>query len=211
MSDDFIEEIKEEVRYDQLKAIWDEYGNYIIGIILTIFLASVGYVVWHSQKEQRVLEQTLKYEKALEAFAGKDSPKDMSNLDDLIKDGSLGYKVLSIFKKAGETTSESEIETILAEVTDDKSIDAFYRDLARLQIIMQKFDSNNAKMFLDELEILANSSSKVQTAALELQGFAYIKLSAFNRARESFDQILKSDRASQAMKVRARAMLETLG
>ena len=71
------------MRNDQLLARWREYGNIIIGAILAIILATIGYLFWHSHQEKKLLEQTLIYEKNIQLSANKDN-KDKEEKPDYI-------------------------------------------------------------------------------------------------------------------------------
>ncbi|HBN21990.1 MAG TPA: hypothetical protein DD412_01980 [Holosporales bacterium] len=207
MSDDLIEEIKEDIRNDQLVAFWNEYGNIIIGAIIGIVLMTVGYLFWHSHQEQKLLDQTLVYEKNLELDPSKAEKADYSSL---IKDGSMGYQILGSFEQARLSSSTKEAEDLLKSMANNTSYDSFYRETAALQAIMRKFDSTNGAVLLEDLDPLVNKTSPLQAAALELQAFAYLKLRQTKKASEVFISVAKHPQAPQSMRVRAQAMLETI-
>ena len=138
MSDDLIEEIKEDIRNDQLVAFCNEYGNIIIGAIIGIVLMTVGYLFWHNHQEQKLLEQTLAYEKNLELDPAKGENADYTSL---IKDGSVGYQILGSFEQARLSSSAKDAEDLLKSMASNTSYDSFYRETAALQAIMRKFDS----------------------------------------------------------------------
>lgn len=207
MSDDLIEEIKEDIRNDQLVAFWNEYGNIVIGVIIAIVLMTVGYLFWHNHQEQKLLDQTLIYEKNLELT---DSKAEKPDYAPLIKDGSKGYQILGSFEQARLSSSTKEAEDLLKSMANNTSYDAFYRETAALQAIMRKFDSTNGSVLLEDLETLVNKASPLQAAALELQAFAYLKLRQSKKASEVFLSVAKHPQAPQSMRVRAQAMLETI-
>lgn len=207
MSDDFIEEIKEDVRNDQLVAIWNEYGNVIIGSIIAIILATIAYLFWHDHQKEKLLEQTLAYEKNLNIEVSKGQKPDYTSL---IDGGSTGYKIMGIFEQARAASSAKETEDLLTSLAENSSFDGFYRQLAELQAIMGTFDSTNGKVLLESLENLVDKESPLQSAAIELQGFAHLKLNNIKMARQAFSSVAQHPQAPQSMRVRARAMLETL-
>lgn len=210
MSDNFIEEIKEEVRNDQIQALWREYGNVIIGFIITIIIATIGYLLWHSHKEDQLVEQTLAYEKNI-AFAADSTQKDQADFSKLQANGTKGYQLLSSFQGAALVSSLADVKAELEKITENSSYNAFYRQLAQLQIVMKKFDSTNGKELLKDLEILVGTKSIVQAAALELAAFAHMKLNNGAAAKATFVQVAQHPNATQSMVVRARAMVEMLG
>lgn len=207
MSDDFMEEVKEDVRNDQLLAIWHAYGNIIIGAIIAIILATIGYLFWHNHQEKKILEQTLAYEKNITLDTSKGEKPDYSSL---IQDGSMGYKIMGTLEQARSAATSKEAQDLLKAMADNSSFDGFYRQLAELQMIMKKFDSTNGKELLSDLEDLVAKESPVQAAALELQGFAHLKLSNVKAALQSFSSVAQHPQAPQSMRTRAYAMVETL-
>ncbi len=207
MSDDFMKEIKEDVRHDQLLAIWNDYGNVIIGAIIAIILATIGYLFWHNHQEEKLLEQTLAYEKNLDLEVSKGEKPDYSSL---IQEGSTGYKIMGIFEQARSAGTAQEASDLLKSLADNSSFEGFYRQLAELQLVMKKFDSTNGKVLLENLENLVSKESFVQSAAIELQGFAYLKLRNIKAALQAFSSVAQHPQAPQSMRIRARAMLEML-
>lgn len=202
MTDDFMEEIKEDVRNDQLLALWNEYGNIIIGAIIAIIIATAGYLFWHNHQEQKQLEQTLVYEQNLES-----KTPDFKNV---INGGSTGYKIMGTLKQAKAASNTQESEALLKSLANDTDLNAFYRQSAALMAIMKKFDSTNGKVLLEELQNLLSKDSAILPAALELQAFAYLKLENTQAASQAFLAVAKNQKAPQSMQIRARAMLEML-
>ncbi len=183
MSDDLIEEIKEDIRNDQLVAFWNEYGNFVIGAVIAIVLMTIGYLFWHTHQEKKLLDQTLIYEKNLEPDPSKGEKADYSLL---IKEGSAGYQIMGIFEQARLAASTKEAEDLLKALANNTSYDAFYRETAALQGIMRKFDSTHGTVLLEELESLVTKNSPLQAAAIELQAFAYLKLRSLKKSFPSF-------------------------
>lgn len=204
MKDNFIEEIKEEVRNDQMMAIWREYGNIIIGVVVAILLATAGYVFWHGQQEKKLKNYTLQFEAAV-----KDADLDALNT---LQDGSTkGYEMLSGFTKASlEPNLDASLKD-LDEIASAAKFGSFYRQAAELQRIMKKFDITNGAEILDDLKPLIETTSVIQSAAFELKGFAHMKLGQKKQAIESFIAVSEHPNATQSMRMRAAAMVEQLG
>mgnify|MGYP002782253090 FL=1 len=72
---ELIEEIKEDVRLDQLINFWKKYSNFIIGGLLTIILATIGYVVWGHVNHQKNQKYAAVYEEALRTSDKGESDK----------------------------------------------------------------------------------------------------------------------------------------
>jgi hypothetical protein len=54
MSDDsFVREVNDELRQDQLKGLWNRFGNVIIAIAVLIVLGTAGYRGWEYWRTQQ--------------------------------------------------------------------------------------------------------------------------------------------------------------
>lgn len=204
-TDDFIEDVKSSVRQDQLIQLWKEYGNLIIAVILTIIIFTGGYLFWNQYQARKSHQQTRLFETALE---GKADPE---SLDKLIKDGSQGYKILALFHQAKLALSNfASAEQKLKELQNTKNLDPFYRDAARLQAVMVKFEATKSGDLVKEIEEIVSHNGPLKSAALELLGFAYIKNGQVSRAIETFSTVMNEATAPRHMKIRAIAMVENL-
>ena len=204
-TDEFIDDVKKSVRQDQVIQAWKNYGNTIITVILTIILFTGGYLFWNSYQENKLNKQTLVFEAALQ------DPQALGTLDQLIDEGSQGYKILALFTQAkAELSTFETAEKKLQTVQSSKAIEPFYRDVAALEAVMVKFDSTNAAVLLEELSDLAHRNGPLQPAALELKGFAHMKLKQGAAAAQAFSAVENHPAVPRAMKLRARAMQEIL-
>lgn len=207
MSDNFIEEIKEEIRNDQIQRIWRDYGHVIVGALVAIIIATVGYIIWHNHKVSALNEQTITYEQILAARAeGKEDTEALANLKD---SGSKGYQLLSSMMTATDQ-SASQAAKDLADLSEDSSFRAFYHDLAGLQAVMRKFDQTNGKELLEDLSDFDTKSPTLQAQALELKGYAFMKLNDKQSAAGAFRAAIEHPNATPSLVIRARAMLEML-
>lgn len=208
MHNDFIKEIKEDVRNDQLLAIWRDYHKVIIGVIVGIFVATGIYLVMHHRHQKSILEQTKLYEQFID-LKSETQPK--PDYTALIADGTDGYKILGAFEQArAALENQSQADDLLKGISDNKSLDVFYRQLAELQIIMKNFDGTNGQVLLENLEPLVSKESAIQAAALELKAFAQLKLNDRKGAIQTFTTVLQHPQAPKSLQARARAMLDTL-
>lgn len=219
MSDNFIDEIKEEIRQDQIQSIWRNYGSMIIGTIVAIVVATIAYLFWHNYQEKKLTEQTLRFESQLEIM--NDATKSTENgsgasktsFQEATSDSSKGYQLLGQYLDAGQKTSLDAARELL-ELSKNTSFKPFYRDLAELQAIMRKFDDTNGNELLQDLSSFMNTSdgkpSVLLALAFELQGYAHMKLGNAAKAAEAFRQVIENKQATPSMGVRAKAMLELL-
>src|SRR5215471_14792905 len=99
---DIFTEVDEEVRREQLKKLWERYGNYIVAAALLVIAAVAawrGYDYWQTRRAAEVgaaydaaarLADQGKHGEAEEAFAK------------VVTDGTAGYRVLARLREAAE-------------------------------------------------------------------------------------------------------------
>ena len=206
MSDNFIEEIKEEIRNEQIQRIWRDYGNVIIGTIIAIIVATALYIAWHSYQENQLNERTIAFETQLEKLNNSDQDLD---LEALKTNKSKGYELLGSFLVAGQKSS-FEAASELQALSESARYKSFYKELAALQGIMRKFDDTNGRELLKDLEPLLEGKTIVRVSALELVGYAHMKLNNRDQALNAFKAVSEDPNAPQSMMIRARAMMEVL-
>jgi hypothetical protein len=97
---DIFQEVDEEVRREQLKRLWERYGNYIIAACILV-IAGVGawrgYDWWETK---RAAESGAAFEQAVAlAEAGKPQEAEAA-FAKLATDGTAGYRVLARMREA---------------------------------------------------------------------------------------------------------------
>jgi len=211
MMDNFIEEVKEEVRRDQLKQIWDDYGNYIIGLVLAVILFTLGYLFWQYRVKQRVATETTQFEKALALREAGNKKEAEAILQKMIEHASQGYKTVALLELAKLKSAQGQdAEAIYATIVKDKKIPEVYRQLASYEQMVVKFDKTNTREFVSELEPLLKEETPWFASLQELEALAYIRGGQAQTARSIFDALLNEQDTPQALRLRARAMVEQL-
>ena len=99
---DIFQEVDEEVRREQLKKLWQRYGNFIIAACLLVVVgvgAWRGYEWWETKK---AAENGAAFEQAVTlAESGKQQEAEAA-FAKLATDGSAGYRVLARLREAAE-------------------------------------------------------------------------------------------------------------
>ena len=99
---DIFQEVDEEVRREQLKRLWERYGNFIIAACVLVVVgvgAWRGYEWWEAKKSA---ENGAAFEQAVTlAESGKQQEAEAA-FAKLATDGSTGYRVLARLREAAE-------------------------------------------------------------------------------------------------------------
>lgn len=208
---ELIDEIKEDVRIDQLIKFWKKYANFIIAGLLLIILITAGSVFWEHFKSQKDLKYAALYEEALQAIDAK-QPEKARKILDTLKDGHDGYKIISIFKKAHlSNTNQEERFNIYLDLAENKNIESKFRELALILWGYEGFESLDPGTLTKHLDPIANGTSVWRESAIELLGLLAIRQNNLKKAAALFKILLEDKNASPSIKSRAMAYLEQIG
>src|SRR5690606_6505075 len=135
MSDDsFFREVEEEIRQDQVRAIWRKYGALIIAAAVAIVLGTIGYTVWQNWVESRANASGDAFLQALNLASEGRTDEARAALDQLEADGYGAYPVLARLRVATLHEQKGEYREAIAAfdaVAADSSVDGAVRDMAR--------------------------------------------------------------------------------
>ena len=110
---DFIREIDEDLRRENLEKLWRKYGIYALGLAVVIVLAIAAYTGWRHYSENYRVERAREYESALQLVAAGDA-KAADALAALATDDD-GYAALAKLQAAALKAKAQEILTGLAD------------------------------------------------------------------------------------------------
>ena len=209
---DIFQEVDEEVRREQLKKLWQRYGNYIIaGCIVVVAAVGAwrGYDWWQTKKaaeagaafEQAVsLAETGKNQEAEAAFAK------------LATDGTAGYRVLARLREAAELAQTDRKAAVKAydEIAADNSVGRVIQDLAALRAGFLLVDTSSYSELRARLEPLSGPDRVFRHSARELLALSAWKAGDMNEARRWADMITGDPQTPPGARSRAEVLSELI-
>lgn len=208
---ELIEEIKEDVFFDQLIKIWKKYANFIIAGLLSIILVTAGSVFWEHLKNKKNLKHAAFYEEALRAVDAKQQEKAKEILN-FLKDEHDGYTVMAAFKKTHlPNISQEERFKIYLELAENKKIESKFRELAIILWAYEGIENQDPDVLTKHLEPIANGTSVWRDSGIELLGLLAIRQNNLKKAAGLFKFVLEDKYASPSIKSRAMAYLQQIG
>jgi hypothetical protein len=212
-SDQFIREVDEELRREQLKSLWDRFGLFLIGAAVLIVLITAGYRGWIWWQDRQAAEWGDRYVAAVEAAESGERDRAEELLSEIIDNGAGGYPVLARLRlaaveaEAGQTDAAIELYD---RVAADRSAEAVIRDLARLRAALLLLNQDDFDGAVERAEGLAVSGSPWRHAAREVLGTAAFEQGQVEQARERFVTIQQDAESPRQARARATMMIELI-
>jgi hypothetical protein len=201
---DFIREVDEEYRRDQIMQIWKRYSGVIVGLVILLVAAVGGWRYWQHVQQQRSEAAAVRYEEALRlAREGKGDDAERA-LDTLAKDAPQGYQALSRFRLAAEIGKQKAEEGAKAydALAVDSRVEPVMQDLARLRAAMLRMDTADPATVQPVLERLATPTNVWRHTARELLGLSAMKRGDYEGASRWFDQMAADRDTPQGLRGR---------
>ena len=209
---DIFQEVDEEVRREQLKKLWQRYGNYIAAACIVVVVAVGawrGYEWWQGKKaaesgaafEQAVaLADSGKREEAEAAFAK------------LATDGTAGYRVLARLREAAQIarTDPKAAVTAYEEIAAEGGADQVMRDFAALRAGYLLVDTSSYADLKAALEPLTGANRAFRHSARELLALSAWKAGDTGAARQWADTILADPQSPPGTRNRAEVLSELI-
>jgi hypothetical protein len=132
---DIFREVDEEVRREQLKKLWDRYGNFVVAALILVVVGVAawrGYAWWEARK---AAEAGAAFEAASTlAEAGKRSEAEAA-FGKIAADGTSGYRHLARLRETAELAQTDPKAAIAAydKISADGAVGPVLQDLAALR------------------------------------------------------------------------------
>ena len=209
--DSFIDEVTEEVRRDQLYAMFRKYGWIAIsGVVLLVGGAAVNeWMKARSEAEARAVGDAIRLAiKDTDPAKRADGRPAIDPQGKTGREGILGLLVASQAQAAGDTaTSVARLKAVAA----DTKLAPIYRQLAQMKMLMVAgADLPQADRDAILAEVTA-PGAPYRPVALELQALSLLDAGQTDAAAALLGKIAQDAEATAAEKSRVNALLTALG
>jgi hypothetical protein len=211
--DSFIREVNDELRSDQMKAVWTRFGGIIIGIAVLIVLGTVGKVGYDYWQEASSSQSGDTFLAALNLARENKSDEALAALTELEKDGYGSYPVLAQLRVATLQAQKGETDAAVAafsEIGRDTRIPAALRDAARLRAAYLLIDAGTYEQVSSEVEQLAVPQNAMRHSAREALGLSAYKAGDYTNAKSWFQQIVDDAQSPRGIMNRAQMLLDVI-
>ncbi|PVE23127.1 hypothetical protein DC522_17370 [Microvirga sp. KLBC 81] len=203
-NDEFIREVDEEYRRDQLAKIWARYNGLIMAVVALVVLGVGGWRYWEHVQETRAQAAAARYETALKLSDEDKTQEADAALEALAKEGDTGYSLLARFRVAAERGQQNAEQGAAAydALANDSGIAPLWRDLARLRAAWLRLDTAEPARIRQTLEPMAAPANAWRHSARELLGLSGLKAGDMDYAGRWFDQIAADRETPPALRQR---------
>jgi hypothetical protein len=174
VSDPIFAEIDEEVRRERYKQLWDQYGTYVIAVVLVIVLGIGGWRGYQWWEARKAAEAGAAFEAAA-VLADEDKHAEAeAAFAKVAADAPSGYRVLARLREAASLSQRDPkaAAKIYDQVATDSSAGQVLQDLANLRAGMALADTESYDALLARLEPLTGADRAFRHTARELLAFA---------------------------------------
>jgi len=209
---DIFQEVDEEVRREQLKKLWQRYGNFMIaGCILIVAAVGAwrGYEWWQAK---RAGESGAAFENAvILAEAGKHQEAEAA-FAKLAADGSAGYRTLAHLREAAELARTDRNTAVKAfdDIAADKNAGQIIQDLAAVRAGFLLVDTAPYSEMRERLEPLTAADRTFRHSARELLALSAWKSGDMTAARQWADMIITDPQSPEGTRSRAEVLSELI-
>ncbi|WP_438752602.1 tetratricopeptide repeat protein [Pararhizobium sp. O133] len=211
--DSFIREVNEELRSEQVKAVWTRFGSVIVGIAILIVLGTigkVGYEYWHETSASKSGDQFLA---ALTLSKENKTDEAIAALNTLEKDGYGAYPVLAKMRAATMQAQKGDVAgavQVFSDISKDASLPQAMRDAARARAAYLLVDTGTYEQVSAEVEQLAVPGNGLRHSAREALGLAAYKSGDMAKAKTWFQQIADDQETPRNLANRAQMLLDLI-
>jgi hypothetical protein len=201
--DQFIREVDEEYRREQIAQIWRRFGTLIVVVAILIVAGVGGWRYWEHVETQRSETAASRFDAALALSRDGKTEDAEKNLGALAADAPAGYRLLARFRLAAETGKRDAANGAKAydALAGDSSLDGTMQDLARLRAAMLRLQTDPPAADR-ELERIATPPNTWRHTAREMLGLAALKRGDSDAASRWFDLIAQDRDAPAGLRAR---------
>ena len=212
-NDSLMREVEDELRQDQLKKLWTQYGTYFVAAA-ALFVACV--FIYQQLESRRIASAEAagaRFEAARHLLQDKKQTESEAAFADIAKSGPAGYAALARLQAAGALVKAEKLDEAVASydgVAGDAAADRTLRDFATLQAASLKLGTAGWTEMENRLNAVADERNAFHSTARELLGLAAQKAGRVEEARKLFLQVMGDGKASQGLKERVSGYLSAI-
>ncbi len=189
---DIFREVDEEVRREQLKKLWDQWGNYILAVAVLVVLAIAAWRAWQWWEMKKAQEAGAAYESALSLAQADKHGEAEAAFAKIAADSPKGYRIHARFREAAELGVRDPAAAVKAydALAADGAVGRTLQDLAAVRAGLLLVDQAPLSDIQARLEPLTGADRPFRHSARELIAISAWRAHDIATARRWFDMIM---------------------
>lgn len=210
--DDFINELKEDLREEKIKSVWDQHGRKIVlGLLAAVSI--IGLTLFGKNLQEKThLAAATKFLQAQQALEDGHKDEALLQFQEIAQDGDATYRTLARLTLANlPEVPEVEKAKMYKKVYEDQKVTDSLKDFALLMgTIVQIRNTDTESVLIDDLKPLLKPEHPMMPLALELLTMICIKNQDFKAAQEELKKIIDMAETPANIRTRAQTILYQL-
>jgi hypothetical protein len=215
-NENIIREIDEELRSDQMRSFWKNFGPWIIAVAVLAVIATAGWEAWKWWSDSNSARSSDQFYSALALTNGTDIEAARKALVEVEATGTGAYPMLAKFRQAallakdGKTAEATAAYDAIATGSTDTNIRGLALVLAGFTLV----DGGDVGQVSQRVTGLLDSANPMHNAAREALGLVKYKAGDLDGARSAFEAVLADPYVSREAQTRLQiyvAQLKSLG
>jgi hypothetical protein len=209
---DIFQEVDEEVRREQLKKLWERYGNYMVAAAVLLVVAVGAWRAYEWWEARKAAESGAAFETAITLAEADKRSEAEAAFAKIASDGTSGYRHLAALREAAELaqTDPKAAVTAYDKMAGDGAVGPVLQDLAALRAGALLIDAGSLGPARERLEPLAGNDRPFRYTARELLVLAAWRANDAAAAKRWSDIVLSDPQAPPGTRERVE-MLMALG
>lgn len=212
--DAFLREVDEELRQEQMIAMWKRYGRIALIAAAVLLLALGGYLFWRAEAEKKREAQGELMGGLIADVQASRKSEAAKKIDQLVREGSPGYRVSALFIRAALATENGDRKAaaaIYAGVARDEDAPQPYRDIALIRQTLLEYDGLPPQQVIDRLRPLTIPDNAFFGTAGELSAIAMLQTGRAAEAGRLLAQVARDKETPASLRARAARLATSLG
>ena len=160
---DLIDEIKEDIKQEKLKKLWQDTGTYVIGGIILTIVVTAGNVFYKSYKKSKYENLGTELYSAYVKESINESGKSIDAYDNISKNSDKNISAIANMRKAAllDKTGKNDLAIQLyKDISENRSYPIELRELAEILYLRNaiEFSEQNDISLINRLEDISESN-----------------------------------------------------
>lgn len=209
---DIFEEVEEELRQDDYRKFWDQYGAWIIGAALAIIAVAAGYQLWLYMRTSSLEQASDAFVAAQTELEAEQAVQAAASFEALAGDGPQGYALLALLQRAAIAVDAGDTDAAGAfyDEAASRSSDPLIRDLAILKGVWVRWETLSYNDIELRLRDLIAVDAPYRYLARESIAAAALRDGDFDKAEEDYQFLNLDFNTPPGVKIRAQEALALL-